>query len=110
MRLRTRLALAFGVLAILPLLVVVPLAMRDLRNTLSGELDARTRSSTAAARAALDRTSQDVRRSIEELAQSVTLEDVAHEVRAGGSPQLAGSAERLMRTRGLTVLSLFDQN
>ncbi|MBX5483745.1 MAG: HAMP domain-containing protein [Myxococcaceae bacterium] len=108
MRLRTRLALAFALLAVLPLLVVVPLAIRDLRHTLSGELNARTRSSTAAARAALERTSEDVRRAIEELAQSVALEDVAREVRAGGSPQLAGSAERLMKSRGLTVLSLFD--
>jgi two-component system nitrogen regulation sensor histidine kinase NtrY len=108
MRLRTRLSLAFAVLAVLPLLVVVPLAVRDLRGTLDGELQARTSASTAAARAALDRTSQDARRAVEELVGSVALEDVAREVHAGGSPQLAAAAGRLMRSRGLTVLSLFD--
>ena len=109
MRLRSRLALAFGALAVVPLLVAVPLAIRDLRHTLSGELSARTQASTAAARAALERTSEDVRRAVEDLSQSVALEDVAREIHAGGSPQLAGSAERLMRGRGLTVLSLFDR-
>jgi two-component system, NtrC family, nitrogen regulation sensor histidine kinase NtrY len=109
MRLRSRLALAFGALAVVPLLVAVPLAIRDLRGTLSSELNARVTASTAAARAALDRTSEDVRRAVEELSQSVALEEVAREVHAGGSPQLAASAERLMRSRGLTVLALFDQ-
>jgi two-component system, NtrC family, nitrogen regulation sensor histidine kinase NtrY len=109
MRLRSRLALAFGALAVVPLLVAVPLAIRDLRGTLSRELSARTTASTAAARAALERTAEDVRRAVEELSQSVALEDVAREVHAGGSPQLATSAERLMRGRGLTVLSLFDR-
>ena len=47
-------------------------------------------------------------RAVEELAQSVALEEVAREVHAGDSPRLATSAERLMRDRGLTVLSLFD--
>ncbi len=108
MRLRTRLSLAFALLAVLPLLVVVPLAIRDLRGTLDGELQARTRAATAAARAALDQTANDARRAVEELAGSVALEDVAREVHAGGSPQLAAAAERLMRSRGLTVLSLFD--
>ncbi len=108
MRLRTRLSLAFALLAVLPLLVVVPLAIRDLRGTLDGELHARTKAATAAARAALDRTANDARRAIEELTGSVALEDVAREVHAGGSPQLAAAAERLMRSRGLTVLSLFD--
>src|SRR5215211_2076008 len=109
MRLRSRLALAFGALAVVPLLVAVPLAIRDLRRTLSRELDARITATTAAARAALDRSSEDVRRAVEELSQSVALEDVAREIHAGGSPQLAASAERLMRSRGLTVLSLLDR-
>ncbi|HZA15078.1 MAG TPA: ATP-binding protein [Myxococcaceae bacterium] len=109
MRLRSRLTLAFGALAVVPLVVAVPLAIRDLRRTLSAELDARTAASTAAARAAVDRTSDDVRRAIEDLAQSVALEEVAREVHAvGGSPQLARSAEQLMADRALTVLSLFD--
>jgi two-component system nitrogen regulation sensor histidine kinase NtrY len=108
MRLRSRLTLAFGALAVVPLLVAVPLAIRDLRRTLSAELDTRIAASTATARAALERASEDVRRAIEELAQSVALEEVAREVHAGVSPQLATSAERLMRSHGLTVLSLFD--
>src|SRR5919197_1306931 len=106
MRLRSRLILAFGAIAVVPLLIAGPLALRDLRRTLSAELDARTAASTAAARAAVERTSDDVGRAMEELAQSVALEEFAREVHAGGSPRLA--AERLMRGRGLTVLSLFD--
>ena len=109
MRLRSRLALAFGVLAVVPLLVAGPLAIRDLRGTLSAELSSRVDASTAAARAALERTSEDVRRAVEDLAQSAALEEIAREIHAGGSPQLAASAERLMRGRGLTVLSLFDR-
>jgi nitrogen fixation/metabolism regulation signal transduction histidine kinase len=108
MRLRSRLTLAFGALAVVPLVVAVPLAIRDLRRTLSAELDARTAASTAATRAAVERTSDDVRRAVEDLAQSVALEEVAREVHAGASSQLASSAERLMRDRALTVLSLFD--
>src|SRR5919198_5175531 len=107
MRLRSRLILAFGAIAVVPLLIAVPLALRDLRRTLSAELDARTAASTAAARAAVERTSDDVGRAMEELAQSVALEEFAREVHAGGSPQLAGAAERLVRGGGPTVLSLF---
>ncbi|MGA9524963.1 MAG: ATP-binding protein [Myxococcaceae bacterium] len=108
MRLRTRLALAFAVVALLPLLVVVPVAIRDLRGTLSRELDGRVGVGTDAVNAALEQTRADARRSVEELTQSVALEDVARDVHAGGGPRLATAAERLMKSRGLTVLSLFD--
>ncbi len=108
MRLRTRLALAFAVVAVLPLLVVVPVAIRDLRGTLSRELDGRVGIGTDAVRAALDQTGADARRAVEELTQSVALEDVARDVHAGGGPRVGTAAERLMKSRGLTVLSLFD--
>ena len=65
MRLRTRLALAFAVVAVLPLLVVVPVAIRDLRGTLSRELDGRVGIGTDAVRAALDQTGADARRAVE---------------------------------------------
>jgi nitrogen fixation/metabolism regulation signal transduction histidine kinase len=107
-RLRTRLALAFALLSVLPLGVGVPLAIRDLRHTLSRELDAKVAGATDAANAALQRTRDDVRRSVDELSQSVALEDFARQVHSGGGPGLATAAERLMKSRGLTVLSLFD--
>src|SRR5919198_1490134 len=67
MRLRSRLILAFGAIAVVPLLIAVPLALRDLRRTLSAELASRTAASTAAARAAVERTSDDVRRAMVEI-------------------------------------------
>jgi two-component system, NtrC family, nitrogen regulation sensor histidine kinase NtrY len=109
MRLRTRLSLAFLAVALLPLLVVVPLALRDLRATLSRELEAQVASGTAAVEASLARSRDEVRRSIDELGQSLALEEVARELHAQGpSPRLASAGERLMRSRGLSVLSLFD--
>jgi two-component system, NtrC family, nitrogen regulation sensor histidine kinase NtrY len=108
MRLRTRLALSFAVLAVVPLVVVVPLAVHDLRGTLSAELAGRVEAGLDAARASLGRQDQDVRRSVEELTSSLALEEVARDLHAGAGPRLAGAAERLMHSRGLSVLSLFD--
>src|SRR5262245_7455462 len=109
MRLRTRLAIAFAFLATVPLLLVLPFAQSNLRRTLSRELDARLAGATAAARTALDRRFQDVSRAIEELADSVALEEVAQDLHARAPPgRQAGTAGRLMKARGLTVLSLFD--
>ncbi|MFL5321622.1 MAG: histidine kinase, partial [Myxococcaceae bacterium] len=109
MRLRTRLALAFAVLSIVPLSLVVPVALRDLRRTLSTELDTHVQVASNAAETVLDRTRADVRRSVEELSESVALEDVAKEIHQGGGSRTATAGERLMKSRGLTVLSLFDK-
>lgn len=109
MRLRTRLALAFAVLSVVPLTLVVPVALRDLRRTLSTELDTHVQVATNAAGTVMDRTRADVRRAVEELAESVALEEVAKEIHQGGGSRTATAGERLMKSRGLTVLSLFDK-
>jgi two-component system nitrogen regulation sensor histidine kinase NtrY len=110
MRLRTRLALAFALLALVPLAVVVPLTLNRLRATLSRELDARMEGATTSAQEALERSAERARRAIEELVESTAMEDLARE--ANDSPTRAiqaGTAEGLMKSRGLTVLSLFDR-
>lgn len=110
MRLRTRLALAFALLALVPLAVVVPLTLNRLRSTLSRELDARMEGATTAAQEALERSAERARRAVEELVESTAMEDLARESRESPTRAIqADTAEGLMKSRGLTVLSLFDR-
>lgn len=110
MRLRTRLALAFALLALVPLAVVVPLSLNRLRTTLSRELDARMEGATTSAQEALERSSERARRAIEELVASTAMEDLARDARESPTRVIqADTAEGLMKSRGLTVLSLFDR-
>lgn len=109
MRLRTRLMIALLPLAVVPLAVVLPVAQANLRRTLSRELEGRLEAAHAAAAAALDKRAEEVRRSMDELADSAALEEVARTLHGGAPPaRVAGQATRLMSARGLTVLSLFD--
>ncbi len=109
MRLRTRLALAFALMALVPLAVVVPLALRNLRVTLSQELEARSSAAVDAAQAVLLREQAEAARAVSELATSVALEEVAQSLHAGAPPaDLASLAGQLMESRGLTVLALLD--
>lgn len=111
MRLRTRLALAFALLALVPLAVVVPLTVGRLRTTLSRELSARMQGATTSAQEALERSATGARRAVEELVDSPAMEDLAREARERPTRAIqAGTAEALMKSRGLTVLSLFDGN
>lgn len=109
MRLRKRLVLALLPLAIVPLAIVLPVAQSNLSRTLSRELESRLDAAAAAATAALDRRSGEVTRAMDELAEGPALEEVARAVHArqSGAPW-TGAAARLMRPRGLGVLSLFD--
>ncbi|MBF5042678.1 HAMP domain-containing protein [Aggregicoccus sp. 17bor-14] len=109
MRLRTRLALAFALLALVPLSLVVPLSLARLRTTLSRELAARMQSATASVQESLGRSAQAAARAVDELAASEALEDLAREeaVRPGAGFR-ADTAEQLMRSRGLGVLALLD--
>src|SRR5262249_23110521 len=109
MRLRVRLALAFALLAVVPLALVVPVALSNLRATLSRGLDARIKSAEAAARASLARNAQTARTAVVELADSIALEEFARDLQAGGSASRRAFAARLMKGRGLSVLSIFDQ-
>lgn len=109
MRLRTRLALAFALLALVPLAVVVPLTIGRLRTTLSRELSARMQGATASAQETLERSAAGARRAVEELVDSPAMEDLAREARDRPMRAIqAGTAESLMKGRGLTVLALFD--
>jgi signal transduction histidine kinase len=93
-----------------PLAVVVPLTISRLRSTLSRELDARMEGATTAAQEALERSAERSRRAIEELVESTTMEDLARDARERPTRAIqADTAEGLMKSRGLTVLSLFDR-
>ncbi len=110
MRLRTRLALAFAVLGLVPLTVVVPLTVNRLRSTLSRELETRMEGATASAQESLERSAERARRAVEELVESTAMEDLAREARERPTQAIqADTAGGLMRSRGLTVLSLFDR-
>ncbi|MCY1021265.1 ATP-binding protein [Pyxidicoccus sp. MSG2] len=110
MRLRTRLALAFTLLAVVPLAVVVPPTRTRLRDTLSRELDARMAAAITSAQESLERSGANARRAVEELVDSPAMEDLAREARESPTRAIqAGTAEGLMRSRGLTVLALFDR-
>ncbi|NMO23365.1 HAMP domain-containing protein [Pyxidicoccus fallax] len=110
MRLRTRLALAFALLALVPLAVVVPPTLTRLRDTLSRELDARMEAATTSAQESLERSGATARRAVEELVDSPALEDLAREARESPTRAIqAGTAEGLMKSRGLSVLALFDR-
>lgn len=109
MRLRTRLALIFALLALVPLAVVVPLTVSRLRTTLSGELSARMEGATTSAEEVLERSAASARRAVEELVKSPAMEDLAREAHERPTRVIqASTAESLMKSRGLTVLSLFD--
>ena len=111
MRLRTRLALFFALLALVPLAVVVPLSIGRLRTTLSRELSQRMQGATTSAQEALERSATGARRAVEELVDSPAMEDLAREARERPTRAIqAGTAEPLMKSRGLTVLTLFDRN
>lgn len=109
MRLRTRLALAFALLAIVPLALVVPPSLARLRQILSADLDSRLNSAVSVTETVLSTARQASRRAVDELAQSVALEQIARDLHSGAPPAaLVSSAEKLMRSRGMTVLSLFN--
>jgi two-component system, NtrC family, nitrogen regulation sensor histidine kinase NtrY len=109
MRLRTRLALAFALLAVVPLALVVPRAIGEVRDILLKDLESRLDSARTVAEIVAREAGRDSLRAVEEIAGSAALEDFARELNAQGpSNQRLGAAERLMRERSLSVLSLFD--
>jgi nitrogen fixation/metabolism regulation signal transduction histidine kinase len=109
MRLRTRLALAFAVLAVVPLALVVPPSIVRVHGILSKDLESRLSNARTVAQTVLRQVSENSQVAVQEIAGSVALEDFARELRTqGSSSQRLSAAERLMRSRGLSVLSLFD--
>src|SRR5688572_19332046 len=109
MRLRTRLFLAFVTLSVIPVMLVVPLLLRDLRRTLSTEMQSRVAAGTSASRAELSRMTAQVKRSLDDLVSSAGMEAIAREVHSqNATATLSTAAEELMKSHRLTVLSVFD--
>ena len=110
MRLRWTLALAFVALSVLQVAVVVPLALRNLSALLSGQQEARVDQLMVTVEAEAQRVQDDVRRSMDELAQSQALEDVARDAARVPAPaHVTTAANALMTPRGLDVLALLDE-
>lgn len=109
MRLRWTLALAFIALAALQVAVVVPLALRNLSALLGQQQSARVDQLMVAVEAEAQRVQGDVKRSMDELAQSQALEDVARDAARMPPPaHVTNAANALMTPRGLDVLALVD--
>ena len=109
MRLRTRLALAFSLLALLPIALLVPLTLSELRKSLSREYENRLQRATDAAHSELLRLDDDVRRRMTALAEGPGAENVAKAEHAHTPvAQLSGAAVGLMQSERLTVLVLLD--
>ena len=110
MRLRWTLALAFVALSVLQIAVVVPLALRNLSSLLSGQQEARVDQLMVTVDAEAQRLQDDVRRSMDELALSQALEDVARDAARVPAPaHVTTAASSLMTPRGLDVLALLDE-
>lgn len=111
MRLRWTLALAFVALAALQVAVVVPLALRNLSTLLGQQQQARVDQLMVAVDAEAQRLQGDVRRAMDELAQSQSLEDVARDAARVPAPaHVTTAATSLMTPRGLDVLALVDDS
>ena len=109
MRLRWVLTLAFLGLAVTQVVVVVPLALKNLTALLDQQLQARITQLMVAADAELARLESDVRRRMDELASSQALEDVARDAaKVPPPPHVTRAATQLMEPRGLDVLALLD--
>lgn len=109
MRLRWTLTLAFVALAVLQVAVVVPLALRSLSALLSRQLEGRIDQLMVAVDVEAARLEDDVRRRMDELAASQSLEDVARDAaRVPPPPHVTTAASSLMTPRGLDVLALLD--
>src|SRR3990167_1139487 len=111
MRLRWTLALAFVALSVLQIAVVVPLALRNLSSLLSGQQEARVDQLMVTVDAEAQRLQGDVGRSMDELALSQALEDVARDAARVPAPaHVTTAATSLMTPRGLDVLALLDEH
>ena len=109
MRLRWTLVLAFVARAALQVAVVVPPALRNLSTLLGAQQQARIEQVMTAVDAESQRLRAEVGRSMDELAQSAALEDVARDAaRVPAPPHVTTAASQLMTPRGLDVLALLD--
>jgi len=107
MRLRTRLLLAFALLALLPLAVTVPFASRRIEQTLARELSARADAAAALAASELDRLRAEVDQAVTACAADPVTESVALQLEAG-VPPVADAMRAVAEGRPVTVLTLRD--
>ncbi len=111
MRLRSRLVLVFAPLAVVPLILVVPKAIDNLRHTLEAELASRMVRARDAAAASLEQRGTEVRQAVVDLAGSDALTQLAQDVLAKrNTADMKDAARRLMQARGLSVLTLLDDS
>lgn len=108
MRLRTLLLLAFGLLALLPLAVTVPLAWRRIEQTFARELAGRADAAAALAAAELDRLRSEVDQALAACASDPLTESVALQLEAG-VPPAADALRAVAEGRPVSVLTLRDE-
>ncbi|HVE83257.1 MAG TPA: ATP-binding protein [Myxococcales bacterium] len=109
MRLKTRLLLAFVLLALVPIAVVVPVAGSELRRTLERELEQRMRSAETATRADVAQRARDVKKTMESIANGEAMEGVAKDLHIHIRPNRLSPAARKMLCAALPkVFSILD--
>jgi nitrogen fixation/metabolism regulation signal transduction histidine kinase len=108
MRLRTRLALAFAALAVLPLLLSAPFVARRLRTAFDRELDQRADASRELLAAELERLRARVAEAVSAAARDPGAEELARALEGAGPLPRPDAALVLAEGRGLTVLGLVD--
>jgi signal transduction histidine kinase len=110
MRLKTRLLLSFVLLALVPIVVVLPEARVKLRATLEQDLKERMRAAEKATKADIEQRRSDVRETMDRLSDSEAMERFAKELHANLTPsRLSATAQQLIRIRLLSVLSVLDE-
>jgi two-component system, NtrC family, nitrogen regulation sensor histidine kinase NtrY len=108
MRLRTRLALAFAALAVLPLLVSAPLVARRLRATFDRELERRSDAALALVAVEVERLRARVEEAVSAAASDKGAEELARALEGPGPLPPPDAARSLAEGRGLSVLALLD--
>jgi two-component system nitrogen regulation sensor histidine kinase NtrY len=104
--LRARLALAFALVALGPLLVVVPFARAELRRSAGAAFDAERSSGQTAIRSTLAQTSEEVTARLSALARAPAAEQLVRDWRNGDLGAAARAAPALAQAQGLGVLSV----
>jgi two-component system, NtrC family, nitrogen regulation sensor histidine kinase NtrY len=109
MRLRTRLALAFAALAVLPLLVSAPFVARRLRTTFDRELQRRAEATSALLGVEVERLRARVAEAVSAAALDSSAEALARALAGPGSLPPPDAARSLAEGRGLSVLAILDR-
>ncbi len=108
MRLRTKLALAFAALAVLPVLVSAPFVARRLRATFSRQLQHRGEAASGLAAAAVQRLRGQLTEAVAAAARDSGAEELARAVQGPGPLPPPDAVRSLSEGRGLSVLALVD--